>query len=291
VIDESKIERVLDYWKSFVSKTKKDRDYDLTQESNWIKVAKDVTRAVGVIKENEEPEQLRSALKEVLTKKRMIWAEPLRLMGTFLNNASKSELDQLKEIVLEIGDNDDFKNTWIERIYQLIDKKYPSSIQKFGESRTKAFIMNRIGEMFGKLHSDKAPVYNNCSVSILKKLGFAFDDRDYNSFKNSFDEFGKLYKKHLGKLSDYEMNPLVEIDQMFNFFDKNKDSAGKFLRDTTKGLKPELPLNIKISEGESKEIHSLLLNKKQIILYGPPGTGKTFGAQRFSVAFLTGISV
>lgn len=291
VIDESRIERVLDYWKSFVSKTKKDRDYDLTQESNWIQVAKDVKRAVDSIEENEDPEQLRNALKTVLTRKGMIWAGQLRLMGTFLNGASKNELDQIRQIVLEIRDSDDFKDTWVERICQLIRKKLPASVQKFGESRTKAFILNRIGEMFGKLHSDLAPVYNKCSVSILKILGFAFDPRNYNSFKSSFEEFEKFYKQHLGKLSDDKMNILVEIDQMFNFFDKNKDSAGKFLRDTMRGLKPELPARVKTNEGKPKVIHDLLLNKKQIILYGPPGTGKTFEAQRFSVEFLTGRSV
>jgi len=292
MIDETKVKQVLDYWKNTVSKGKKDPNdnFDLTAESTWIRNAEEAEKAVNDIKKAKNTEQLRNALKEVLTKKRIIWAEPLRLMGTFLNSASKNELEQARDIVLEIKSNATFKKDWTQRIYELINNKYPDSVQKFGESRTKAFIMNKIGEMFGKLHPNQNPVYNNCSASILEKLGFEFDDKDYSSFRKSFDEFKALYEKHLGKLSDKEMNFLIEIDQMFNFFDKNKkNEAGEFLHNTMKGLKVDLQISQSAEKDyRHREVSGLLLDKKQIIFYGPPGTGKTYEAQRFAVKFLLG---
>ncbi len=287
--NEKRLKIILDYWIDCVSKTKIDpnNNYDLTENSWWIRVHDEVKEVVNKIEKLTEANKLREALKDILTRKRIMWSNPLSLMGTLLNDSNEEGLEEIKNIILEIKYNESFKSEWVEKLYQLINNKYPDSVQRFGG--TKAFIFNRIGELFGKLHSNKKPVYNTCSVSILKKLGFKFDDNIYQSFEKSFDEFKTIYEKYVGKLSDKNMLILIEIDQFFNFFDKGND-ASNFLSGVMKGLIKEYQISepIIIKKAGLKEIESLLINKKQIIFYGPPGTSKTFQAKKFAVDFLEG---
>jgi uncharacterized protein YktB (UPF0637 family) len=236
-MDENRLRAILDFWKENVTKKPKHSHYDLTKESVWIESCEEIRKLVEELEGIVDEKILRNRLRRLLMSEKydLIWAQKLRLLGTLLIHCDAVDLRKLKEIVLDVRDSGDFKEEWIDSIYSLIEKRYPKSLRRF--KAAKALLFNVFGELFGKLHIEDRPIYNACSKRGLENLGFDFEKDDYDSFREAFDRFKFFYQSYLGKLSPENMPMNIEIDQFFNFFDKdeaaNKQLAKKIISGET----------------------------------------------------------
>lgn len=225
-MDEEKIRRILDFWKETITKNPKheDENYDMTDESVWIESYDGVRNLVEEIARTSEEENLRLRLRKLLMSEKysLIWAQKPRLLGSLLRDGSLAELREVKEIILDIKNSDRFKDEWIDSIFRLIEKDYRESLQRFKGAR--GLISNVVGELFGKLHMENKPIYNTCSERGLEFFKFDFERGNYDSFSKAFNEFKDFYLRYLGKQSPEKLHINTEIDQLFNFIDKDKEA-------------------------------------------------------------------
>lgn len=76
-----------------------------------------------------------------------------------------------------------------------------------------------LGELFGWVHAETAPLYNNCAKDALKYLGYTFDAHDYDAFIAAHEQFKQVYQAQVGRL--HPSLPLnLEIDKLYNVIDK-----------------------------------------------------------------------
>lgn len=290
-MDEEKIRRILDFWKETITKNPKHEGehYDMTDESTWVESCEKVRNLVEEIARTSEKRNLRLRLRRLLMSKKysLIWAHKPRLLGSLLKDCSLAELKEVKEIILDIKNSDRFKDEWVDSIYRLIEKDHRKSLQRFKAAR--GLISNVVGELFGKLHIENKPIYNTCSERGLEFFGFDFKRGNYDSFNKAFNEFKDFYLRYLGKQSPEKMHINIEIDQLFNFIDKDKE-AMQTIKKIASGKKvsivkaPGPPLNLQpsfvrteleINPDIMKQICANLNAGNHIILTGPVGTGKT----------------
>lgn len=219
---------ILDFWKETVAKKRKSEHYDLTERSEWVEQC---TKLDGMVKELDTVDTedgIRKNLRQTfLPKSKLIWARSPYLFFKFLKEADPRELRDTKEIITDIKKSSEFKKEWVEDLFNLIETKYPRGAKRF--KALKALLRNVLGELFGKLHFEKNPIRNSCSVAILREMGYDFDETDYNSFKEAFESFKKFYQSRVGKLSSKSVHLNIEIDQFFNFYHKD-ENAKTFLK-------------------------------------------------------------
>ncbi|KAF0247766.1 MAG: putative ATPase [bacterium] len=95
------------------------------------------------------------------------------------------------------------------------------------------------------------------------------------TIEETFEALLPLYQQVIS-----EQTTPLEIDEVLEFHADNEIEITYDIED----LKQETYLE----EGFIKQIHNLLVHKKQIIFYGSSGTGKTFIAEHFAQYFING---
>jgi len=162
---------------------------------------------------------------------------------------------------------------------------------------------NMLGELYGWANSATAPLYNGCAIDALHYLGYTFSDKDYPAFVAAHERFKQVYQQQVGHLRpDLPLN--LEIDKLYNVIDKvdlkksgDTTPSGKQVSGIKEIYTPEPPATYDrqtfltrtyLRSEQADDLHTLLLEKKQIILYGPPGTGKTYVAQELA-KWITGL--
>jgi MoxR-like ATPase len=224
-LNKERLEIILNFWQDTLSENPKNEneDYDITDGSMWIESVEGVQKLVTDIDKIRKEDELRSKLRKLLVSKKyfLIWARKPYLLGSLLKICGFSELLELKKLVLEIRDSKDFSINWVDLVYDLIASVKPDSVAKYTAAR--AQITNVIGELFGKLHIKDKPIYNTCSEWALKHLGYNFEE-SYESFTDAFNNFKDFYLQCIGQQSSNVMPINLEIDQLFNFIDKNKEA-------------------------------------------------------------------
>ncbi len=95
------------------------------------------------------------------------------------------------------------------------------------------------------------------------------------TIEETFEALLPLYQQVIS-----EQTTPLEIDEVLEFHTDNEIEITYDIED----LKQETYLE----EGFIKQIHNLLVHKKQIIFYGSSGTGKTFIAEHFAQYFING---
>jgi len=312
------LEKRLKLWKGFVNLAgKKYPHYDLTSESNWIKVIEKVKNIVEKLETGEED-------KRELLKKLFIYQDEDirwtlifagRFIGVFrgfINNAPEEKLKEFVNIVIDVKNSNQFKDEWINKTYELIKSEYPQA----ENLPLRGHLSNIFGELYGKLHiEENEPIMNGCSQNFLNQF-YEFEGHNYNEFKETFEMLKQKYLEIVGKLSEFPDEFInLEIDLMFNFFNSvrlyeiyNEESLESLRSD----LKPgdiviirrdskvveilsldnddgnwaciwqgniDTPINIPLKL--EKTIDKILEQKGQVILYGVPGTGKTWLANEY----------
>ncbi|KUH34008.1 hypothetical protein APY94_03805 [Thermococcus celericrescens] len=204
---------MLTLWKNFVKFVGGNYEsFNLTNESGWIKNIKETNELVKKL-ENKDGDA-REVLRELFNKK--IWAGNIKLFQKFLKEAPIDDLQTLVEIVIDVKNSSEFKDDWINGVYELLRKHYPQAKNFQG---LQGNLFNVMGELYGKLHIETNPIMNACSRRFLERY-YEFTKYDYNEFKEAFEELKGEYLKTVGKLSENGFPLNAEIDQMFNFFDK-----------------------------------------------------------------------
>lgn len=264
---KKELEQTLKQWKKFVeSHGKKYEHYDLTNDSWWVRTGEIIRKTISELEETTEPERIRMLLKIIfdMGKNRVLWSQNVRLIVTFLNTATPEELENLRQLLISMKHASTFDSKWIDEFYNVLKNQNPEKVSNF--KALKGLLRNILGELYGKLHVDEAPVYNTCSRKFISQY-FDFNKDDYEDFKDAFEKLKDEYRQVVGKLSDDNVPINAEIDMMFNCFDKDPG-----------GCKVESEEN-----GYHNFIDYLLNKKGQVILYGPPGTGKTWLARNYVV--------
>lgn len=154
----------------------------------------------------------------------MIFASQAGIIPSFIENCAEEHLLMLKDIILDVKRSDEFKRKWIDEFYSELEKWNPDGVQKF--RGLKGILSNIFGELFGKLHIQEYPIMNSCSRRFLEKL-FEFDKYDYNGFYQAFEKLKEIYLKEVGRLNEY-IPTNIEIDMMFNYFDKDEEGKRVF---------------------------------------------------------------
>ncbi len=76
-----------------------------------------------------------------------------------------------------------------------------------------------LGELYGWVHADDAPLFNACATDALQYLGYTFGAGDYDAFVAAHEAFKQIYEKEVGHLRpDLPLN--LEIDKLYNVIDK-----------------------------------------------------------------------
>lgn len=277
------LEEIFSHWQTKTSESKTSQQYDLSNKSEWLVKINNIRAALEQLEITSETEEIRSLLKEILRKQ--LYATGLLLIGSIINEGDANDLQQLKKLIIKIKKSENFDNTWPGTIYDIIKNKYPS-IQRL--SGAEKLCLNTLGELFGKIHTNM-PIYNACSRNVLESLGYS-QVSNYQDFQKSFEDFKQEYQKKIGKITGDEFPINVEIDQLFNYFDK--DEHGKnFLISVTKPINywiwsttPESwkvvkEKNIWASRREkiNEKIHS-----NDIVIFYVTGTGEFQGIYKFS---------
>lgn len=211
------LEQIFSHWKDKVSESKKSEQFDLTNESIWLQKIENIKTDFQKLESTLDPEEIRFLLQDIFRKQ--LYATGLRLIGSIINDGDANDLEEIKKLVIEIKTSENFDNSWSKKLYDVIAKKYQSIQNMLGAEK---LCLNTIGELFGKFHPNM-PVYNACSRNILEKLGY---DKvsNYQDFLNSFNDFKEKYQNSIGKLSEDKLPITLEIDQLFNYFDKDVDA-------------------------------------------------------------------
>lgn len=204
----------------------------------------------------------------------------VRLIGTLLDLKINKDLLTLKTILIEMKNDEMFKESWANKIYDLLKsrKETEKGLEKLRTSKT--MILHRLSEIHSSLHPEVSPTYNGCSKIMLEKLiGLDRDFSDYQEFYQYFEKFKELYLESIERVADPNKFTLyTEVDQFFNHFQKGEE--GK--KDFEKWLKGELIPPIETSEVTNKK----QIESKNLILYGPPGTGKTYITKQKAVEII-----
>ncbi|RLF81335.1 hypothetical protein DRN38_02475 [Thermococci archaeon] len=205
----------LTLWKNVVRFVRKKYEphFDLTSKSWWLKNREDIIEIVRKLENKED--NTRELLRELFNRK--IWAGNIGLLQKFLIEAPNEDIQKLLEIVVDVKNSSEFKEEWVNKVYELLKNRYPQQVEKF--RALKGHLFNIFGELYGKLHIETDPIMNACSKDFLRSY---FESSNYNEFKEAFKELKKEYLKVVGKLSENGFPINAEIDQMFNFFDKVK---------------------------------------------------------------------
>ncbi len=227
-VKENKIqelERRLELWKNFVNLVgKKYPHYDLTSESYWLKTIEKIKNIVGKLESGEEDSRKRELIKNIFISGNSLIAagKHVGVFKGFINGTSEEKLNEFVNIIISVKNSTKFNNEWINRTYELIYEFNKDGVEGFGKSALKNHLCNIFGELYGKLHIEKEPIMNTCSRKFLKEF-YEFEERNYNEFKEAFEMLNQKYKKIVGKLSEFPNEFInLEIDIMFNFFDKVK---------------------------------------------------------------------
>jgi hypothetical protein len=221
-------EELLDFWKENIARDRKAEHYDLTEKSEWVEINVKLDRTVIDLEAADKEDEIRPILRRIfLPKAGLIWARAPYLFFKLLREGDLGDLREVKHIIVDTRKSSEFNEEWVANLYNLVEKKYPEGTKRF--KAAKAILFNVLGELFGKLHFKDNPIKNSCSERILRKMGYDFDKTKYESFKEAFERFKEFYGGYIGKLSPDSIAMNVEIDQFFNFFDKDK-SASAFLR-------------------------------------------------------------
>ena len=149
------------------------------------------------------------------------------------------------------------------------------------------------GELIGWFDPNRYPIYNGAALDGLKYFGFAPDEeKDYVSFKQTFEDFAEEYERHIGQLHP-DLPLYAEIDQLLYHIAITEVRRPDRLvaEDPRNGERTQLrkppspplaPILARIEESIyvfSDEIitnyHLSLLTKPFVILTGLSGTGKT----------------
>ncbi|ENN96677.1 ATPase [Methanocaldococcus villosus KIN24-T80] len=223
------LEKRLRLWKNFVNFVGKRYlpHYDLTSESNWLKIIEKIKNIVEKLEVGEENT-------EELIKKLFIYQDKdcgwklifaggnVGVFKGFISNAPEEQLKKFVDIIIEVKNSNEFKDEWINKTYNLICEFNRQGVENYGESKLKKQLYNIFGELYGKLHIEREPIMNTCSRNILKEF-YDFGEYNYNEFKEAFEMLKQKYKEIVGKLSEFSNGFInLEIDIMFNFFDKTK---------------------------------------------------------------------
>ncbi len=226
--DEEKLVKLLQYWKDRVSKTPKEKDYDLTDDSGWHNTVNRLKEIVAELEAEKDEGEIRSSLKKLFKHKgkdKLIWASQAGIITAFIENCEKSQILRLMEIVLDVKRSKEFKKGWIDDFHSMLENWNADSVQNF--RGLKGILSNVFGELFGKLHMEDYPIMNSCSRRFLEKF-FEFVKYDYNGFYQAFEKLKEIYLKEVGRLSeDIPVN--TEIDMMFNYFDKDDEGKRVFI--------------------------------------------------------------
>ena len=76
-----------------------------------------------------------------------------------------------------------------------------------------------LGELYGWVHAEEAPLFNRCAIDALEHLGYDVSMADYDGFVAAHDQFKVVYRKTVGRLrNDIPLN--LEIDKFYNVLDK-----------------------------------------------------------------------
>jgi len=212
--------------KASKSKTYKDH-FDLTSNSKWLE---GVQTAKNLVNELQTVDQTktRKLLYDLLY--RTLYADGIQLTQTLIKSGPEPDAQKLKSIILDLSSKNNFEDKWIVEIQNLLEKNYPDKMQKIPGVYKRIF--SHLGELFGKLNIDLKPIYNACPRTTLELLGYDVGN-SYQDFENVFNSFKELYKQKVGKLSANQIPLNLEIDQFFNYFDKDEE-AKKFLKETRK---------------------------------------------------------
>lgn len=217
---KKELETTLKQWKEYVKSCgKKDEHYDLTNDSWWVKTGRLIQEKANELERTTGSERIRELLKDIfrMGKEPLLWAQNVGLIITFLDAANPDELETLRQLILEMKKSNSFSNEWIDRFYSLLEVYNPEKVSKF--VALKALLHNILGELYGKLHIEEAPVYNTCSREFVAQY-FNFDQNDYEDFRNAFEQLKQEYLDVVGRLSEDNVPINAEIDMMFNFFNR-----------------------------------------------------------------------
>lgn len=125
--------------------------------------------------------------------------------GTRMKNkiADNNTLPDLRRHLRELLDGEDEAN---ERI-------------RAATSRIDYAAENILGELYGWVHAEEAPVFNQCATNALEYLGYEFAPNDYNAFVEAHEQFKVVYQHYVDRLRpDIPLN--LEIDKLYNVLDK-----------------------------------------------------------------------
>lgn len=224
--DKEKLVKLLEHWRDSVLKTPKSEHYDLSNESRWYEHLKEINNLISELEKTKDEKEIREILKKLFRHRgeKLIFASQARIIPSFIENCAEEHLLMLKDIILDVKRSDEFKRKWIDEFYSELEKWNPDGVQKF--RGLKGILSNIFGELFGKLHIQEYPIMNSCSRRFLEKL-FEFDKYDYNGFYQAFEKLKEIYLKEVGRLNEY-IPTNIEIDMMFNYFDKDEEGKRVF---------------------------------------------------------------
>jgi len=218
------LDKIFEYWKEQVSKTKIDTNYDFSENSQWL--AK-VTTCENLVKELEssELEKTREILYDLLYHN--LFAKGAFLTQTLIKSGPEVDVNKLKSIILEMKKKN-FEDKWIDDLCTMLEKNYPEKWKKIEPNNPWQWIFNHLGELYGKLNVSTHPTYNSCPRDTIRNMGFDTGE-SYKDFEEAFKIFKEAYSSEVGKLSPENIPINLEIDQFFNFFHKD-EKAKEFLK-------------------------------------------------------------
>ena len=273
---EEYLKECIHFWKWLVES----KEVDITRESTWrINNKIRIENLIEKISNENDAIPLREYLLELFSSKgenKLLWAS-WGGFTNFINSLTDNEIIWLKDVVLRIRNSSNFDDKWVDDI----SKRMISKNTKFNKLRNlKSTVRNLIGELFGKLHIEKHPIYNGNAKSFLDTF-FDYNRNKYEDFEECFNKVKDIYLHEIGRLSP-KMPENMEVDAMFNLFYHGKKDFGndrwRELWERWENKLPNPPKNNPILE----ELSNSLLHISQIILYGPPGTGKTWLALQYA---------
>lgn len=152
-------EEILKFWKEIVIKEKKSDHYDLSEKSEWVEKYFEFGKMVEELSTINAEDGIRKILRTMfLPSSELIWASKPFLFFKLLNEANLRELNIVKDIFVDVGYSKKFKESWVDNLVNLIEKKYPEGTERF--KALKALIRNVLGEAYGKLHYEDSPIKN-----------------------------------------------------------------------------------------------------------------------------------
>jgi len=78
---------------------------------------------------------------------------------------------------------------------------------------------NMLGELYGWVHAEDAPLVNQCAIDALRHLGYSFGADDYVSVVVAHEQLKPVYVQSVGRLRpDIPLN--LEMDRFYNVIDK-----------------------------------------------------------------------